>query len=89
MSVLGVKVRYRFRCRPEILQYLYFFNTDIDECTANSSTCEQLCSNTIGSFVCSCMDGYRLNITDNSTCDGTQNTCIFGKLYIDSLTFRY
>ena len=45
-------------------------HTDIDECDTNTSTCEQLCSNTIGSFVCSCLDGYRLNITDNSTCDG-------------------
>ena len=47
--------------------------TDIDECDTNTSTCEQLCSNTIGGFVCSCMDGYRLNITDNSTCDGNFN----------------
>ena len=43
---------------------------DIDECATNTSTCEQLCTNTIGSFLCSCIDGFRLNVTDNSTCDG-------------------
>ena len=61
---------------------------DIDECDTNTSTCEQLCSNTIGSFVCSCMDGYRLNVTDNSTCDGNLNYCaiLLFCIYIAPLT---
>ena len=44
--------------------------TDIDEC-ANSSLngCDQLCSNTIGSFACECNTGYQLN-DDLMTCSG-------------------
>ena len=33
---------------------------DIDECIANNGGCEQTCTNTIGSFTCSCTDGYKL-----------------------------
>ena len=33
---------------------------DIDECIANNGGCEQICTNTIGSFTCSCTDGYKL-----------------------------
>ena len=73
---VSVRCQGEYKCRPHILQELYFLCTDINECTANTSTCEQLCSNTIGSFVCSCVDGYRLNITDNSTCDGKFNDII-------------
>ena len=54
---------------------LHFLMADIDECTTNTSTCEQLCSNTIGSFLCDCLDGFRLNATDNSTCDGNSKHC--------------
>ena len=47
---------------------MYIF-VDIDECTDNSDKCDQLCSNTIGSYECLCLSGYELN--DNSySCDG-------------------
>ena len=51
------------------------FNTcfaDIDECATDSSVCDQLCENTIGSFLCSCRDGYTLNPINNFTCDGNE-----------------
>lgn len=32
--------------------------------------CSQRCSNTVGSYVCSCFDGYRLG-SDGETCNGT------------------
>ena len=46
---------------------------DIDECSENTDNCEQVCSNTPGSFNCSCNEGYVL--ADNGysctvTCGG-------------------
>ena len=32
--------------------------TDINECAIGTDLCEQMCNNTIGSYECSCMDGY-------------------------------
>ena len=56
--------------------YIYIFNiyintihTDIDECSEGISGCTQLCTNTIGSYRCSCQYGYQLGI-DNHTCLG-------------------
>lgn len=43
--------------------------TDIDECTKGTDNCTQTCTNTLGSYTCSCGDGYILN-TDSITCDG-------------------
>ena len=42
---------------------------DIDECSMNNGGCDQMCTNTNGSYVCSCDDGYTLN-DDGLTCDG-------------------
>ncbi|KAI8493020.1 Troponin I, slow skeletal muscle [Branchiostoma belcheri] len=42
---------------------------EIDECETNNGGCAQICTNTIGSFQCSCLDGFGLN-TDGFTCDG-------------------
>eukprot|EP01125_Pyxidicula_operculata_P003314 TRINITY_DN1390_c0_g2_i3.p1 TRINITY_DN1390_c0_g2~~TRINITY_DN1390_c0_g2_i3.p1 ORF type:complete len:1797 (+),score=397.91 TRINITY_DN1390_c0_g2_i3:489-5879(+) len=33
---------------------------DIDECALHIDNCQQNCTNTIGSFVCSCVEGYSL-----------------------------
>jgi hypothetical protein len=45
-----------------------YFISDIDECSLNTDGCDQLCINTFGSFICSCLDGYGLN-KDNKSCD--------------------
>ena len=45
---------------------------DIDECAENLHICEQQCSNSIGSYSCSCNPGYRL-AANNKTCDGKIN----------------
>ena len=44
---------------------------DTDECLANSTSdgCEQVCTNTIGSFQCSCIEGYTLSSNDKSCLD--------------------
>ena len=39
---------------------------DINECNTNNGGCIQICTNTIGSFECSCPVGYSLN---GYTCD--------------------
>ncbi|KAK2163997.1 hypothetical protein NP493_1438g00012 [Ridgeia piscesae] len=41
---------------------------DIDECAEQTSGCEQNCTNSVGSFQCSCNDGYTLE-KDNTSCD--------------------
>ena len=51
---------------------MYNDSTDIDECHENTDGCGQICSNTIGSYVCGCNTGYRL-ATDRHTCSGTQH----------------
>ena len=47
---------------------LYFQLLDVDECLT-ASTCEQICTNTDGSFVCGCFAGYRL-MADTGNCEG-------------------
>ena len=43
--------------------------SDVDECITDSVNCAQNCDNTVGSFACSCDEGY--TTTDNGlTCDG-------------------
>ena len=50
-----------------IIMYIVFL-TDINECE-NNGNCEQICTNTFGSFVCECNPGYQLN-NDFMTCSG-------------------
>ena len=55
-------------------QYFYtnddicLFTADIDECSM-FSPCEQECTNTDGSYQCSCINGFILK-SDNLTCQG-------------------
>ncbi len=44
---------------------------DIDECVVNTHDCaaEANCTNTAGSFICTCKDGYEGN---GKTCQGTE-----------------
>ncbi|CAI8042365.1 Tolloid-like protein 2 [Geodia barretti] len=50
--------------------------TDIDECSERRHNCQSGCSNTDGSFVCTCPDGYML------TSDG--RTCKCGGVFTDA-----
>ena len=43
---------------------------DIDECAEGTSGCSQGCSNTVGSFICSCTEGY-VPDDDGRTCNGS------------------
>ena len=44
-------------------------HADINECTEGSASCPQMCTNTIGGYICSCNTGYRL-ASDGRTCNG-------------------
>lgn len=46
--------------------YTFYLFSDIDECSSNHG-CSSLCTNTEGSFYCTCEDGYRI-ANDGSTC---------------------
>ena len=46
------------------------YSLDINECATNNGNCNQICTNTVGSFLCSCTAGYMLN-ADGRTCGGT------------------
>lgn len=47
-----------------------YISTDNDECSETEGMmCDHICVNTIGSFFCSCEEGYKLN-DDGYTCDG-------------------
>lgn len=42
---------------------------DIDECSFDNGGCNQTCTNTTGSYKCSCDEGFVLN-PDEHGCDG-------------------
>ena len=46
-----------------------FYSLDINECELNTDGCDHSCSNTIGSYTCSCRDGYTL-AADGRSCQG-------------------
>ena len=43
--------------------------TDVNECAEGIDDCAQICTDTDGSYVCSCAPGYLLT-NDNRGCDG-------------------
>ena len=43
--------------------------TDVDECKTSNGQCDDICTNTDGSYQCSCHDGYTL-AKDNLYCTG-------------------
>ena len=47
------------------------FLPDVDECALDIDGCDQGCNNTVGSFNCTCMEGYVLN-EDGFSCDGKE-----------------
>ena len=44
---------------------------DDNECELNNGGCSQNCNNTLGSYMCSCEEGYSLNF-DRFNCSGKQ-----------------
>ena len=60
-----------------IVSILYYvtLHTDINEC-AGSHGCSHGCTNTIGSFLCTCPDGLFLS-DDERTCEGDYIHLVF------------
>ena len=56
--------------------YILFYLIDIDECVANTHNCDAnaACSNTIGSFTCTCNTGFS---GDGVTCAGEDLEVLF------------
>ena len=48
-------------------------HSDIDECEEETSGCSQNCNNTIGSYYCTCMNGFDLE-SDGHSCTGNEDT---------------
>ena len=57
--------------------WCFSFYIDLDECTTNSHNCDgdATCANTVGSFNCTCNQGYS---GDGITCSGERHD-----MYID------
>ncbi|KAK6970572.1 mucin-like protein [Biomphalaria glabrata] len=58
-----------YQCGPCPTGYTEWMGTcaDLDECN-DTHTCQNQCTNTEGSYVCSCPDGYRLDKVDRHSC---------------------
>ena len=55
--------------------------TDIDECDLREiNDCQQHCTNTVGSFNCSCQEGFTLNV-DGRNCDGRYKISLYCMSY--------
>ena len=55
----------------DLLRVFVMFDpfVDVNECQTDEHNCNQTCSNTLGSFECSCRPGYSLQ-GDGVTCEG-------------------
>lgn len=52
---------------------------DVNECAENMDDCAQLCIDTDGSYVCSCVSGYLLT-NDSRGCDGMPHKLVVVQL---------
>ena len=53
-----------------VQNHTYISNhVDVHECLDENGGCSQICTNTIGSFICGCNNGYLLD-ADGTTCNG-------------------
>lgn len=53
-----------------IIYSFVIFLLDIDECVVNENRCSYKCNNMEGSYICFCVDGFRLDV-DNVICIGS------------------
>ena len=67
---------------------------DIDECQGTGHGCIQLCTNTVGSYMCGCRTGFQLH-GDGQQCNGEFTTQIMKfiilgeELCVSSLIHRH
>ena len=66
-----------------ILSVVYLYSVDINECDTGNGGCDHKCTNTDGSYTCSCNSDYELN-SDSHTCNG-----LFYSYYIQCISILY
>ena len=69
MLWLVKEVKLKKSVRVKATLQLYTVTLDIDECSMQVDDCEHNCNNTLGSYTCSCSDGYILD-RDGIQCNG-------------------
>ena len=57
----------------------YFHLPDVNECSTENGGCEHTCTDTTGSFVCSCNNGFFL---EGKNCTGETLTCYSVNLHV-------
>ena len=65
--------------------FISLLRIDIDECVAGTHRCEHNCTNTVGSYTCSCRDGYSLS-ADGRRCNGTNAQPYYGYFVCSSFS---
>ena len=58
-----------------IMLYIFLNLLDVKECDIDPPPCDQICRNTVCSFICSCVSGYTL-AEDGVTCNREQGTVV-------------
>ena len=61
--------------RPYHVVLLLPFYTEIDECIEGIDRCAHNCHNAVGSYACSCDDGYQID-ANGFTCNGSVNSIV-------------
>ena len=54
----------------------------MNECASGNGGCFQICTNTVGTYNCSCRVGYSLGL-NNHTCEGK----LFSKVVVEIVSF--
>ena len=64
---------------------IYGLYSDLRECEVDNGGCEQICTDFLGGYNCSCEDGFRPLTNDESSCEGKLITCRVTRTYIVSI----
>ena len=65
---------------PDDTFVISFFTKDIDECKTGAHSCDQICTNTVGSYRCACVQGYTL-LEDGLSCAGTYSMYVCAHVF--------
>lgn len=62
-------------CQWSCFCVVIFSSSDVDECVLGANGCTQNCTNTVGSYTCSCTEGFSL-AENGETCKGEKEYCV-------------
>ena len=65
-----------------------YYSLDANECNSVTPVCGQICTNTEGSYECSCNTGYVLN-NNGISCDGMYMLNVLGAICVHMCTYTY